>query len=98
MVTGIADPSVLEQYIQSHYRLVEKMIYSDHHHFSTKEISAIYQKLLSIDEMIGGTERDNPRSAIITTEKDAVKLALLNKTNIYALKLKASINIEELLQ
>ena len=74
MVTGIADPSVLEQYIQSRYRLVEKMIYSDHHHFSTKEISAIYQKLLSIDEMIGGTERDNQRSAIITTEKDAVRL------------------------
>lgn len=34
---------------------------------------------------------------IITTEKDAVKLALLNKTNIYALKLKTIIDIEELL-
>lgn len=34
---------------------------------------------------------------IVTTEKDAVKLALLGKTNIYALKLKASLNIENLL-
>ena len=40
----------------------------------------------------------NIEGNIITTEKDAVKLALLNKTNIYALKLKASINVEELLQ
>lgn len=34
---------------------------------------------------------------IVTTEKDAVKLALLNKTNIYALKLKTIIDVENLL-
>ena len=34
---------------------------------------------------------------IITTEKDAVKLALLGKTNIYALKLKTSFDIETIL-
>ena len=34
---------------------------------------------------------------IVTTEKDAVKLALLNKTNIYALKLKTSLDVENLL-
>lgn len=33
---------------------------------------------------------------IVTTEKDAVKLALLGKTNIYALKLKTVINVENL--
>jgi tetraacyldisaccharide 4'-kinase len=32
---------------------------------------------------------------IVTTEKDGVKLALLNKTNIFALKLKISLNIED---
>ena len=31
---------------------------------------------------------------IVTTEKDAVKLALLNKNNIYALKLKTTLPIE----
>ena len=35
---------------------------------------------------------------IVTTEKDAVKLALLNKNNIYALKLKTTIPVEELLK
>ena len=33
---------------------------------------------------------------IVTTEKDAVKLALLNHINIYALKLKTVIDVEEL--
>ena len=35
---------------------------------------------------------------IVTTEKDAVKLALLNKQNIYALKLKTVLDAESLLQ
>lgn len=33
---------------------------------------------------------------IVTTEKDAVKLALLNRTNIYALKLKTVLDVKEL--
>ena len=40
---------------------------------------------------------DDIEGNIITTEKDAVKLALLNKDNIYALKLKTSLDIEKLL-
>ena len=35
---------------------------------------------------------------IVTTEKDAVKLALLNNTNIYALKLKTNIDVEKLVE
>ena len=38
---------------------------------------------------------ENIEGNIITTEKDAVKLALLGKTNIYALKLKTSFDIEK---
>ena len=38
---------------------------------------------------------ENIEGNIITTEKDAVKLALLGKGNIYALKLKTSFNIEK---
>lgn len=34
---------------------------------------------------------------IVTTEKDAVKLALLNRTNIYALKLKTVLDVQDLL-
>ena len=40
---------------------------------------------------------ENIEGNIITTEKDAVKLALLNKTNVFALKLKTSIDINSLL-
>ena len=41
---------------------------------------------------------ENIEGVIVTTEKDAVKLALLNKQNIYALKLKTSLPLEQLLQ
>ena len=39
----------------------------------------------------------NIDGTIVTTEKDAVKLALLNKNNIYALKLKTFLDVESLL-
>ena len=40
----------------------------------------------------------NIQGNIITTEKDAVKLARFDMDNIYALKLKTVINVEELLK
>ena len=40
---------------------------------------------------------ENIEGYIITTEKDAVKLALLGKSNIYALKLKTNFDVEALL-
>lgn len=39
----------------------------------------------------------NIDGTIVTTEKDAVKLALLNKNNIYALKLKTVLDVEGLI-
>ena len=39
---------------------------------------------------------ENIEGNIITTEKDAVKLALLGKTNIYALRLKTSFDIDKI--
>ena len=40
---------------------------------------------------------ENIKGVIVTTEKDAVKLKKFNKDNIYALKLKTDIKVEELL-
>jgi len=40
---------------------------------------------------------ENIEGVIITTEKDAVKLALLGKQNIYALKLKTVVDVEKLI-
>ena len=43
------------------------------------------------------TDFDNLKGNIVTTEKDAVKLAKFNKLNIYALKLKTFVNVENIL-
>ena len=40
---------------------------------------------------------ENIEGNIVTTEKDAVKLALLGKTNIYALKLKTTFDLERIM-
>ena len=41
---------------------------------------------------------ENIKGNIITTEKDAVKLALLGKTNIYALKLKTTVDLDNIIK
>ena len=53
---------------------------------------------LTFDDHRRYTEDDikNIKGNIITTEKDGVKLALLNRTDIYALKLKTTIDIVSL--
>ena len=43
------------------------------------------------------TEEEIPEGIIITTEKDAVKMSDFDNRNIYALKLKTSVNVEKLL-
>lgn len=42
-------------------------------------------------------EEEIPQGTIVTTEKDAVKMANFKRNDIYALKLKTVINVEELL-
>ena len=56
-------------------------------------------KALCTEAIIAKRIRDiaNIEGTIVTTEKDAVKLALLNKNNIYALKLKTFLDVESLL-
>ena len=54
---------------------------------------------ITFDDHHQYTEDDiaNIEGTIVTTEKDAVKLALLNKNNIYALKLKTVLDVEGLI-
>jgi tetraacyldisaccharide 4'-kinase len=74
LVTGIADPGVLEQYIQTHYRLLEEMTYGDHHHFSNADVANIRARLKAVNSD-GNCTNDCARAPIIiTTEKDAVRL------------------------
>ena len=57
-------------------------------------------KKITFDDHHQYTEDDlkNIDGVIVTTEKDAVKLAQFNKDNIYALKLKTTLSVEEILK
>ena len=59
----------------------------------------IIKEKITFDDHHQYSEEDikNIEGIIVTTEKDAVKLALLGNTNIYALKLKTIIDTEQLL-
>lgn len=52
---------------------------------------------VTFDDHHSYIEQEIPQGIIITTEKDAVKMKDFNRNDIYALKLKTNINIEELL-
>ncbi len=76
LVTAIANNSDLIQYLKSTNNTVVSVSYSDHHHFSTSDVVSI------------ATQFENENfEAIITTEKDAVKLVAfenLRSLPIYA--------------
>ena len=68
LVTAIARPESVEQYVALKYRLGDTLFFADHHDFTdadVRRISEIYNSLT------------NHRKAIIVTEKDAVKLRQL---------------------
>lgn len=71
LVTGIANPKPLENWLNRFYH-VERMRFPDHHNFSPTDIAEIHQK---IDSFV------NENSVIITTEKDFVRLHSLLSEN-----------------
>lgn len=68
------------------YNLVKTIDFNDHHIYTPDDINLIVQ-----------SAKDNNAQIIMTTEKDAVKVKEICDNNIYALKLKSEINIEELI-
>lgn len=64
LVTGIANPQPLIDYYQSKFK-VEVLKFPDHHHFTSQDIAKIHSKFDTFD---------NENSAIVTTEKDFVRL------------------------
>lgn len=64
LVTGIANPKPLENYLKRYCRVVT-MAFPDHHNYSTADIAEIHGK-------IGTFASEN--TAIVTTEKDYVRL------------------------
>jgi tetraacyldisaccharide 4'-kinase len=81
LVTGIANPKPLLAYLEKNKIVINHVAFSDHHNFSSQDISVIL-------------EADN--SLIITTEKDFMRLQDKIETNLYYLPIKiAIINNEE---
>lgn len=77
-VSAIGQPEQFYQFLESDYKIKDKVTFDDHHQYILEDIK-------------------NIKGNIVTTEKDAVKLALLNKNNIYALKLKTTFDINQLM-
>jgi tetraacyldisaccharide 4'-kinase len=65
LVTGIANPSGIIEYLKRHTDKLEMIIFPDHHEFSKKDITKIQQTFDNIA---------NSSKIIVTTEKDAMRL------------------------
>lgn len=74
IVAGIADPKVMEDYVHKHYRLLDIFTFSDHHHFTNKDIDAIRSRLDGVNMSGFCTNDSGSKAVIITTEKDAARL------------------------
>lgn len=65
LITAIADPGPLEKHLNKSHNVVLNR-FADHHHFTQKDISGILQKVATFAPQ---------ECAIVTTEKDLVKLS-----------------------
>ena len=74
IVSGIADPTDMENYIQKHFRLLDILSFGDHHRFTSADIRQMEKRLDSVNEMGYCTNNSGERPIIITTEKDAARL------------------------
>lgn len=63
LMTGIGNPRPFIAEAESKFNVVDKLIFRDHHDFTTEDMRRLYDKL-----------KNNPRAVIIMTEKDAVRL------------------------
>ncbi|MDR0799124.1 MAG: tetraacyldisaccharide 4'-kinase [Dysgonamonadaceae bacterium] len=66
LIAGIANPDPLIRYVKSYTDDLQTLIYADHHAFTKKDISEIIQIF---------TEIKHNKKLLLTTEKDAVRLA-----------------------
>ena len=65
LLSGIANPAPLQQYLASKYAVIDELIFNDHHNFTPKDLSVIEERFLRY-------QKENPM--IVTTEKDAMRL------------------------
>ncbi len=65
LVTGIANPSGMLEYLRRHTDKIETMTFPDHHEYSERDMKKIRETFDNIA---------NPSKIIVTTEKDAMRL------------------------
>lgn len=63
ILSGIGNPRPFVHQVETHFNVVDKMLFADHHVFTAEDMRRLYKKL-----------KHNPRAVIIMTEKDAVRL------------------------
>jgi len=68
LITGIAYPKVIVEYIQQFFPETEQINFPDHHNYTQGDIQQIMNKFNQIDTL---------EKIIITTEKDAIRFAAL---------------------
>ncbi len=64
-IAGIANPEPFYSYLVKNFQIEDKRSYTDHHHFSEKEIQLIFEKC-------------SDETLVVTTEKDAARIRCLN--------------------
>jgi tetraacyldisaccharide 4'-kinase len=62
-LAGIANPQAFVHYLHSNYKVVQVLIFSDHHYFGMTDMLKIRRAL-----------RNNPNACLVATEKDAMRL------------------------
>lgn len=70
LVTGIANPTPLEEYLHSQFKTIHSLPYKDHHYFTFDDLEEIRQAYEHIP---------SSNKIIVTTEKDAARLMLLKE-------------------
>lgn len=74
LVTGIANPDPLEEYIKENFMLAKHLRFADHHRYTASDI----QKIKDAFAQIPGENK-----LIVTTEKDAMRLNVENLRTLY---------------
>lgn len=74
LITGIANPEPLEEYIKENFLLAKHLRFADHHRYTAADIQKIKDAFAQIPDK---------NKLIITTEKDAMRLNVENLRTLY---------------
>jgi tetraacyldisaccharide 4'-kinase len=69
LVTGIANPAPLREFLVQNLNLEDEIIYDDHHHYDMHDLQYIKNRFMTIERI---------EKCIMVTEKDAVRLQELD--------------------